>query len=606
QIAMGDAFTALTGDVNLMRYNVGALGGIKAPMLAANFNSWIGDTQQGNLSFAYAIGRDRNDFAPIRERNYAKYGVVGLDVSYFDEGSIEKLDQFFNPLGGINTSGDLLAALAYGKYFQTGEWGIGIGLGGKFLQQSLVGQVSTAWAGDAGFQVRFPKILSVGASLQNYSFTGVKFDAWESPLTQLYRAGAALTLPLSDGENSSELILSGDAVMARHEKLRFFLGSELLLGNDFYLRGGYRINDPSSSAWAAGFGVNIPATSLGNSLIRLDYAYAPLPAFDEAAHRFSLHFAFRALKEEPFASAQYGGAPPDYSDLEKKLRDQLDKARQTAEELERLKRELENKLAQVNQIIAEDPGKMRFKADSTSGLLTVFFDFDKADIRPSEYPTMERVARILNLFPNALVQLSGHTDWIGEEDYNIHLSHRRLESVMKYLSEKEKVDPRRFFMPVGYGESKPIADNTTDEGRQLNRRVEFRIYYNQLPEIPEGTAIRSVRAVDDRTIIIECNGKIKPGKPLVLSNPDRFALTFENIFLIAEKNEIPLNRGPFIRARLGYTAEEKVKYTRVVFDLKHPIEGEQRGEKNTIIFKVTREKPARKPKLEQSLEKKEQ
>ncbi|MDZ7370128.1 MAG: hypothetical protein ONB12_03050, partial [candidate division KSB1 bacterium] len=42
QIAMGDAFTALTGDVNLMRYNVGALGGIKAPMLAANFNSWIG------------------------------------------------------------------------------------------------------------------------------------------------------------------------------------------------------------------------------------------------------------------------------------------------------------------------------------------------------------------------------------------------------------------------------------------------------------------------------------------------------------------------------------------------------------------------------------
>jgi OOP family OmpA-OmpF porin len=75
--------------------------------------------------------------------------------------------------------------------------------------------------------------------------------------------------------------------------------------------------------------------------------------------------------------------------------------------------------------------------------------------------------------PQIRVEVSGHTDNSGQPAYNKQLSEKRALSVYNYLVEKG-IDKNRL-MPIGYGQTKPLADNATEEGRQQNRRIEFRI-----------------------------------------------------------------------------------------------------------------------------------
>ena len=72
------------------------------------------------------------------------------------------------------------------------------------------------------------------------------------------------------------------------------------------------------------------------------------------------------------------------------------------------------------------------------------------------------------------IEIAGHTDATGPDQYNLGLSERRAKSVMKYLLEKEGIDKERITI-VFYGENKPVENNTTKEGRKKNRRVEFKI-----------------------------------------------------------------------------------------------------------------------------------
>ena len=103
----------------------------------------------------------------------------------------------------------------------------------------------------------------------------------------------------------------------------------------------------------------------------------------------------------------------------------------------------------------------------------ITFDVDKADIRPRFYRTLNAVATVLNGFPETDVLIAGHTDSTGSEEYNQRLSERRAATVMQYLI-AQGVDPRRIDAR-GFGERYPIADNSTEQGRALNRRVEIRI-----------------------------------------------------------------------------------------------------------------------------------
>ncbi|MDH5185780.1 MAG: OmpA family protein [candidate division WOR-3 bacterium] len=102
----------------------------------------------------------------------------------------------------------------------------------------------------------------------------------------------------------------------------------------------------------------------------------------------------------------------------------------------------------------------------------VYFDFDKATIRPESYPVLDDAAKILKDNPKIMVEIQGHTDYQGSDSYNQTLSDKRAYSVVQYLVKTHGIEIKRL-KAVGYGESKPIASNETLEGRALNRRVEF-------------------------------------------------------------------------------------------------------------------------------------
>lgn len=110
---------------------------------------------------------------------------------------------------------------------------------------------------------------------------------------------------------------------------------------------------------------------------------------------------------------------------------------------------------------------------TTAVLQNIFFDVDKYDLKEKSVTELQKILKFLKENPSFKVEISGHTDNVGADAYNLQLSQRRAQSVFNYLVENG-IDARRL-SPKGYGASKPLALNTTEEGRQQNRRIEFKL-----------------------------------------------------------------------------------------------------------------------------------
>ncbi len=106
-------------------------------------------------------------------------------------------------------------------------------------------------------------------------------------------------------------------------------------------------------------------------------------------------------------------------------------------------------------------------------LRNIFFNLDKSDLRPESTVELANLLKLMNDYPTLKIEISGHTDNQGSAEYNKKLSRSRAKSVVEYLKAKGVVESRMVF--EGYAFDQPIADNTTPEGRQQNRRVEFKI-----------------------------------------------------------------------------------------------------------------------------------
>jgi outer membrane protein OmpA-like peptidoglycan-associated protein len=131
---------------------------------------------------------------------------------------------------------------------------------------------------------------------------------------------------------------------------------------------------------------------------------------------------------------------------------------------EKLREELRNSGVKIERVGDE----IRLNMDQS-----ITFDVDSAQIRSGSYNVLASVAKVLREFDKTMIDVTGHTDSDGGENYNQALSERRARSVAQEIVSKG-VLPERLLI-AGYGETRPIASNTTAPGKQANRRVEIQI-----------------------------------------------------------------------------------------------------------------------------------
>ncbi|GHM99347.1 membrane protein [Cytophagales bacterium WSM2-2] len=113
------------------------------------------------------------------------------------------------------------------------------------------------------------------------------------------------------------------------------------------------------------------------------------------------------------------------------------------------------------------------RKNAVTVLNNIFFEFNKFEIGSKSYPELDEVVKFLNENPSIKVEISGHTDNVGNENYNQQLSQKRAQAVVDYFLQKGIAQPR--LTQVGMGSKKPIKPNDTEENKQANRRIEFRI-----------------------------------------------------------------------------------------------------------------------------------
>jgi len=125
-------------------------------------------------------------------------------------------------------------------------------------------------------------------------------------------------------------------------------------------------------------------------------------------------------------------------------------------------------------VMTEEKVEEEFEDKGEFTTTEIHFEFDEATLTPESDIILENIGNVFERHPDWKIEIAGHTDSDGPEWYNQRLSKNRAKAVKSYLIEKFDINPTNL-SAVGFGESQPVADNETEEGRALNRRVVFRI-----------------------------------------------------------------------------------------------------------------------------------
>lgn len=132
------------------------------------------------------------------------------------------------------------------------------------------------------------------------------------------------------------------------------------------------------------------------------------------------------------------------------------------------------------------PEKVVVRKERIEILEKIQFELGKAAIQPASFGLLDEVALVIQDNPEIIVRIEGHTDNQGDDNSNLRLSQDRASAVMEYIVAKG-VDRKRL-IAVGFGESQPLDTNRTEQGRAVNRRVEFHIIQPGAPPPPSGPA----------------------------------------------------------------------------------------------------------------------
>lgn len=134
----------------------------------------------------------------------------------------------------------------------------------------------------------------------------------------------------------------------------------------------------------------------------------------------------------------------------------------------------DEQVVMVEEAMVEEAAAPEEPAEAVRVELDVKFDFDKAQVKDDSYGDIKNLADFMNQYPQTTTVVEGHTDSVGSDAYNQGLSERRANAVRDVLVNQYGVSGDRV-NAVGYGEARPVADNGTDSGRAINRRVEAEV-----------------------------------------------------------------------------------------------------------------------------------
>lgn len=191
----------------------------------------------------------------------------------------------------------------------------------------------------------------------------------------------------------------------------------------------------------------------------------------EAAKREADLAAARAERDRAAADAARAAA----SEQQRLLAAQAADARASAQAAEQARLQAEKEKTQLRERLRQQLNAVLETAESARGLIVniadVLFDFDKYELKPGAREKMAKVSGILLAYPGLKIELEGHTDSVGSDEYNQVLSERRANSVRAYLIGQGV--PPDTVSAVGLGKANPVASNSNEAGRLKNRRVEM-------------------------------------------------------------------------------------------------------------------------------------
>lgn len=182
-------------------------------------------------------------------------------------------------------------------------------------------------------------------------------------------------------------------------------------------------------------------------------------------YRDSLASLSQIVAEQKQTISQYekelGGLAEEKSELKKSLKAQ---------------EEVREQFAAVEKVFSKEEARvLRDGNDVIVRLIGLSFDVGKSVIKPEDFGLLTKVQNAIKTFPGCKISVEGHTDSYGGDELNLKLSQERADAVVAYLLANMSVDPSRI-EAVGYGESQPIANNETAEGRAKNRRIDIVIH----------------------------------------------------------------------------------------------------------------------------------
>jgi hypothetical protein len=250
---MGEAFTAVADDPSAVYWNQAGLAQLDRVDVLAMQNFWLLDMSYQYLALAVPSG----------------IGTFGLSAAYSSSGTIPKYEDFQKT--GDYTAYDATASLAYGRDIaRIGAGDLGLGLGGRFIQQKIENEDAMGFAGDVGLLYRLT-LFNVGLAVQNIG-PGIKFIERADPLP--------LDMNLGASGRIGPVLLAADLGKYIDSKVRFGIGAEGTLLKVLALRAGYN----TASSFSAGGGVTWHGISI-------DYAFVPYKDID-ATHRISARVRF--------------------------------------------------------------------------------------------------------------------------------------------------------------------------------------------------------------------------------------------------------------------------------------------------------------------------